>query len=179
MLSIAATRGEGEGVGDRRFGVDASIEAVGVPATFEMATELIRPGGTVANVGVHGRSVELRLQDLSIKDVAITTGLVSAATTPMLLKLVAQGKLSPEELVSHRFTFDSIVDAYDTFVEPGGVGERVPGDRLLGGVPVRMRLTGTSHFLPLRVRGRVGTARIRPGTWRGVSSVRISSVARR
>jgi alcohol dehydrogenase len=96
------------------LGVDVSIEAVGVPATFEMATELIRPGGTVANVGVHGRSVELKLQDLWIKDVAITTGLVSATTTPMLLKLVAQGKLSPEKFVSHRFTFDSIVDAYDT-----------------------------------------------------------------
>ena len=65
-----------------------------MPATFEMATELIRPGGTVANVGVHGKSVELELQDLWIKDVTITTGLVSATTTPMLLRLVAQGKLA-------------------------------------------------------------------------------------
>ena len=97
------------------LGVDVAIEAVGVPATFEMATELIRPGGTVANVGVHGTSVELKLQDLWIKDVAITTGLVSATTTPMLLRLVAQGKLAPEKFVSHRFTFDSIIDAYDTF----------------------------------------------------------------
>ena len=97
------------------LGVDVAIEAVGVPATFEMATELIRPGGTVANIGVHGRSVELKLQDLWIKDVAITTGLVSATTTPMLLKLVAQGKLKPEKFVSHRFTVDSIMEAYDTF----------------------------------------------------------------
>jgi alcohol dehydrogenase len=97
------------------LGVDVAIEAVGVPATFEMATELIRPGGTVANIGVHGKSVELKLQDLWIKDVAITTGLVSATTTPMLLKLVAQGKLTPEKFVSHRFTFDSIMEAYDTF----------------------------------------------------------------
>src|SRR5215213_4692021 len=88
---------------------------VGVAATFEMATELIRPGGTVANIGVHGRSVELKLQDLWIKDIAITTGLVSATTTPMLLRLVAQGKLTSEKFVSHRFTFDSIMDAYDTF----------------------------------------------------------------
>jgi alcohol dehydrogenase len=86
-----------------------------VPATFEMATELIRPGGTVANVGVHGKSVELKLQDLWIKDIAITTGLVSATTTPMLLKLVAQGKLTPEKFVSHRFRFDSLMEAYDTF----------------------------------------------------------------
>jgi alcohol dehydrogenase len=97
------------------LGVDVAIEAVGIPQTFEMATEIIRPGGTVANVGVHGKSVELKLQDLWIKDIAITTGLVSATTTPMLLRLVAQGKLAPEKFVSHRFTFDSIMDAYDTF----------------------------------------------------------------
>ena len=97
------------------MGVDVAIEAVGVPATFTMATELVRPGGTVANVGVHGAPVELKLQDLWIKDVAITTGLVSATTTPMLLKLVAQGKLAPEVFVSHRFTLDNIVEAYDTF----------------------------------------------------------------
>ena len=99
----------------RGLGVDVAIEAVGMPATFQMATELIRPGGTVANVGVHGKSVELKLQDLWIKDIAITTGLVSATTTPMLLKLVAQGKLTPEKFVSHRFRFEAIIDAYDTF----------------------------------------------------------------
>jgi alcohol dehydrogenase len=97
------------------LGVDVAIEAVGVPATFEMATELIRPGGTVANVGVHGKSVELKLQDLWIKDVAITTGLVSTTTTHVLLKLVAQGQLTPERFVSHRFTFETIIDTYDTF----------------------------------------------------------------
>src|SRR4029079_3042114 len=97
------------------LGVDVAIEAVGMPATFHMATELVRPGGTVANVGVHGKSVELKLQDLWIKDIAITMGLVSATTTPMLLKLVAQGKLTPEKFVSHRFRFDSVMEAYDTF----------------------------------------------------------------
>ena len=97
------------------LGVDVAIEAVGMPATFQMATELIRPGGTAANVGVHGKSAELKLQDLWIKDIAITMGLVSATTTPMLLKLVAQGKLAPEKFVSHRFTLDGIIDAYDTF----------------------------------------------------------------
>jgi len=104
---------------DGGLGVDVAIEAVGVPLTFEMATELIRPGGTVANVGVHGTSVELKLQDLWIKDVTITTGLVSATTTPTLLKLVAQGKLAPERFASHRFRFDSIMDAYDTFGRAG------------------------------------------------------------
>ena len=97
------------------LGVDVAIEAVGIPRTFEMCTELIRPGGSVANVGVHGESVELRLQDLWIKDVSITTGLVSATTTPMLLKLVAQGRLTPERFVTHRFGLDGMMEAYDTF----------------------------------------------------------------
>ena len=69
----------------------------------------------MANVGVPGWSVELTLQNLWIKDVAITTGLVSATTTPMLLKLVVQGKLTPEKFVTHRFTFDHIMEAYETF----------------------------------------------------------------
>ena len=97
------------------LGVDVAIEAVGIPLTFEMATELIRPGGTVANVGVHGTSVELKLQDPWIKDVTITTGLVSATSTPMLLKLVGQGRLTPEKFASHQFPLDRILDAYDTF----------------------------------------------------------------
>ena len=80
-----------------------------------MCTSLIRPGGSVANVGVHGKSVELKLQELWIKDVNISTGLVSATTTGMLLKLVAQGKLSPEKFVSHRFKLDQMMEAYDTF----------------------------------------------------------------
>ena len=97
------------------LGVDVAIEAVGIPQTFDMCTSLIRPGGSVANVGVHGKSVELKLQELWIKDVNISTGLVSATTTGMLLKLVAQGKLSPEKFVSHRFKLDQMMEAYDTF----------------------------------------------------------------
>jgi alcohol dehydrogenase len=97
------------------LGVDVAIEAVGIPKTFDMCAELIRPGGAVANAGVHGTSVELKLQDLWIKDVKITTGLVSATTTPMLLKLVAQGKLEPAQFVTHRFKLDEMMDAYDTF----------------------------------------------------------------
>ncbi len=97
------------------LGVDVAIEAVGIPQTFDMCTELIRPGGAVANVGVHGESTELKLQDLWIKDVSITTGLVSATTTPMLLKLVAQGKLTPQLFVTHRFQLDQMMEAYDTF----------------------------------------------------------------
>ena len=97
------------------FGVDVAIEAVGIPATFEACTKIVRPGGTVANVGVHGAPVELALQDLWIMDVAITMGLVSTNTTPMLLKLVAQHKLQAEKFGTHRFALDAMMDAYDTF----------------------------------------------------------------
>jgi alcohol dehydrogenase len=97
------------------LGVDVAIEAVGIPQTFDMCVSIIRPGASVANVGVHGKSVELKLQELWIKDVTITTGLVSATTTPMLLKLVAQGKISPEKFVSHRFKLNDMMEAYDTF----------------------------------------------------------------
>ena len=76
------------------FGVDVAIEAVGIPETFDACTKIVRPGGSVANVGVHGAPVELALQDLWIMDISITTGLVSTNTTPMLLKLVAQDKLA-------------------------------------------------------------------------------------
>ncbi|MFP4150195.1 MAG: zinc-dependent alcohol dehydrogenase family protein [Nitriliruptoraceae bacterium] len=97
------------------LGVDVAIEAVGVPATFDMCVSLVRPGGSVANVGVHGSPVELPIQDLWIKDISITMGLVSATTTKMLLKLVAQGKLEPAKFVSHRFSLEAMLDAYDTF----------------------------------------------------------------
>jgi alcohol dehydrogenase len=97
------------------LGVDVAIEAVGVPATFQACVDIIRPGGSIANAGVHGTSVELPLQDLWIMDLSITTGLVSTSTTPMLLKLVAQSKLAAERFATHRFTFDQFDEAYDTF----------------------------------------------------------------
>jgi alcohol dehydrogenase len=96
-------------------GVDVAIEAVGIPATFAMAVDLVRPGGHVANVGVHGKPVELHLEDLWIRNITISTGLVNANTTPMLLKLVSSGKIPAGLLATHQFTFDRIMDAYDTF----------------------------------------------------------------
>ncbi len=97
------------------LGVDVAIEAVGVPATFDACTRIVRPGGSVANVGVHGAPVELALQDLWISDISITMGLVSTSTTPMLLKLVAQHKLAAERFGTHPFSIDEVLDAYDTF----------------------------------------------------------------
>ena len=97
------------------WGVDVAVEAVGVPATFEMATQIVRPGGRVANVGVHGKPVELRLQDLWIHNISISMGLVNTNTTPMLLRLVAEGRLDVDKFITHRFKLDDMIAAYDTF----------------------------------------------------------------
>lgn len=96
-------------------GVDVAIEAVGIPATFALCQEIISAGGHIANVGVHGKSVELHLEKLWIRNVTITTGLVSTNSTPMLLNTVKSGKLKPEQLVTHRFSFDQIEQAYEVF----------------------------------------------------------------
>jgi alcohol dehydrogenase len=97
------------------LGADLAIEAVGVPATFELATELIRPGGRVANVGVHGHPATLHLERLWIRDVTITTGLVDTNTTAKLLKLVESGRLDPTVFATHSFELADIVAAYDVF----------------------------------------------------------------
>jgi alcohol dehydrogenase len=96
-------------------GADAVIEAVGVPASFELCQELVAPGGTIANIGVHGHKCDLHLEKLWDRNIAITTRLVDTATTAMLLKAVAAGKLDPKPIITHRFTLDRILDAYDTF----------------------------------------------------------------
>ena len=97
------------------WGVDVAVEAVGVPQTFQMCTEIVRPGGRVANIGVHGESVDLPIQNLWIQNIAITMGLVNSNTTPMLLKLVTSGRLKVDEFATHHFKLDDIMDAYDTF----------------------------------------------------------------
>ncbi|HEY1877950.1 MAG TPA: zinc-dependent alcohol dehydrogenase family protein [Rhizomicrobium sp.] len=96
-------------------GADAVVEAVGVPATFELCQSLVAPGGTIANVGVHGQKVDLHLERLWSHNIAITTRLVDTATTGMLLRAVAAKKLDPAPLITHRFPLDRILDAYDTF----------------------------------------------------------------
>jgi alcohol dehydrogenase len=96
-------------------GVDVAIEAVGVPLTFEMATQIVRPGGHVANVGVHGKAVSLELQNLWIQNISISMGLVNTNTTPLLLKLVMSKKIQAEKFATHFFSFDEFIEAYDTF----------------------------------------------------------------
>jgi len=96
-------------------GVDVAIEAVGTSATFDICQSIITAGGHIANVGVHGKSVELHLQKLWSKNITITTRLVDTVTTPLLLKTVLSGKLQPEKLITHRFALNEIMKAYDTF----------------------------------------------------------------
>ena len=96
-------------------GVDVAIEAVGVPATFDICQSILAPGGRLANIGVHGKPVELHLEKLWDRNIAITTRLVDTAAIPMLLKLVRSGRLQPAKLVTHRFPLGDIMKAYDTF----------------------------------------------------------------
>ncbi len=104
------------------LGVDVAIEAVGMPDTFEMCTRLVRPGGRVANVGVHGKPATLHLEDLWTRNVTITTGLVNTWSTPTLLKLVRTGQLAPQHFVTHRFALPAILEAYDVFSRAADTG---------------------------------------------------------
>jgi alcohol dehydrogenase len=96
-------------------GVDVAIEAVGIPPTFELCQSIVAPGGHIANVGVHGKSVELHLETLWSKNITITTRLVDTVTTPMLLKTVSSKKIDPTKLITHHFPLQNMIQAYDTF----------------------------------------------------------------
>lgn len=97
------------------LGADVAIEAVGIPATFELATALVRPGGRIANIGVHGKPATLHLETLWTRDVTITTGLVDTFSTPTLIRLLAGGQLNTSVFVTQRFALDDMMAAYDTF----------------------------------------------------------------
>lgn len=96
-------------------GVDTAIEAVGVPASFITCEDIVAPGGTIANIGVHGVKVDLHLEKLWSQNITITTRLVDTVTTPMLVKTVQSRRIDPKLLITHHFTLDHILDAYDTF----------------------------------------------------------------
>ena len=96
-------------------GVDTAIEAVGIPATFELCEKIIAPGGTIANIGVHGTKVDLHLENLWDRNITITTRLVDTVSTPMLLNSLRSHKIDPKLLITHRFKLDRIIDAYETF----------------------------------------------------------------
>jgi alcohol dehydrogenase len=103
-------------------GVDTAIEAVGVPATFELCEKIVAPGGVIANIGVHGQQVELHLETLWSSNISITTRLVDTVSTPMLLNVLRAKKIDPKLLITHRFRLDQILEAYDTFSNAAHTG---------------------------------------------------------
>jgi alcohol dehydrogenase len=105
-----------------RLGADVAIEAVGQPDTFELAVNLTRPGGRIANIGVHGKPAALHLEDQWIRDITVTTGLVDTCSTPTLLRLVASGQLDAAKLVTNRFGFDDFDQAYEVFSHASDTG---------------------------------------------------------
>lgn len=96
-------------------GVDTAIEAVGIPATFELCQQIVAAGGTIANIGVHGSKVDLHLELLWDRNISVTTRLVDTVSTPMLLNIVKSGKFDAKRLITHRFKFSDIMEAYETF----------------------------------------------------------------
>lgn len=98
-----------------RIGADVTIEAVGTAATFELAVKLARPGGRIANIGVHGRPAILHLEEQWARDITITTGLVDTSSTPTLMRLVTTGQLDAGQFVTHRLAMDEFEQAYDIF----------------------------------------------------------------
>jgi len=104
------------------LGADVAIEAVGIPETFELCARLVRPGGRVANIGVHGKPATLHLEDLWIKNVTITTGLVDTYSTPTLLGLVATHQIESARLITHHFALGEFMQAYDVFARAGETG---------------------------------------------------------
>jgi alcohol dehydrogenase len=99
-----------------------AIEAVGVPQTFELCADLVRPGGHIANIGVHGQPATLHLENLWTRDVTITTGLVDTYSTPTLLRLVSSHQVDTSRFITHSFELDQMLAAYDTFGRPSETG---------------------------------------------------------
>ena len=104
------------------LGADVAIEAVGVPATFELCTELVRPGGHVANIGVHGKPATLHLESLWTRDITVTTGLVDTYSTPTLLRLLTSRQINASRFVTHHFGLDDMLEAYDVFARAPETG---------------------------------------------------------
>ncbi|MET3982799.1 zinc-dependent alcohol dehydrogenase family protein [Streptomyces sp. PvR034] len=159
------------------LGADVVMEAVGAPGTFEMCTRMVRPGGRVANIGVHGKPATLHLEDLWIKDITLTTGLVDTRSTPMLLRMLAAGRLPTASLITHRFELGQMEEAYEVFSRAGETGalKIVLGGPRHDDLPYRTRRASRGRDPPC-ARGSAGKAfwisgegrrRRLPADWRG------------
>lgn len=96
-------------------GVDVAIEAIGIPISFDVCQSIVAAGGRIANIGVHGKPVQLNLDKLWDHNITLTTRLVDTVTTPMLLKTVMSGKIQPKKLITHHFEMKDLIKAYETF----------------------------------------------------------------
>lgn len=103
-------------------GVDVAIEAVGIPPTWDICQKIVKAGGNIANVGVHGKKVDFEIEKLWIKNLTITTGLVNTNTTPMLIKAAATNKLPLKKMITHHFKLSELEHAYQVFLD--GAKER-------------------------------------------------------
>ena len=126
------------------LGADVAFEAVGVPQTFELATELVRPCGRVANIGVHGKPATLHLEKLWTRDVTITTGLVDTFSIPQLLRLITSGRLDPSLFATHHYALADTMVAYDTFADAANTGAL---KIVLQGTDASSHRTGTATSL--------------------------------
>ena len=98
-----------------RLGADVAIEAVGVPASFELAVKMARPGGRIANIGLHGEAATLHLEEQWIRDITITTGLVDTSSVPTLMRLITTGQINARQFITHHIGLDDFEEAYDVF----------------------------------------------------------------
>jgi alcohol dehydrogenase len=83
------------------LGCDVVIEAVGIPATFELCQEIIALGGNIANIGVHGKEATIHLEKLWGYNLTMTMGFVNTTSTPTLMKMFEKGTLGLGQLITH------------------------------------------------------------------------------
>ena len=100
-------------------GVDASIEALGTQATFEAALRVLKPGGTLSSLGVYSSDLKIPLDAFhaGLGDNKIVTSLCPGGKERMrrLLNVVASGRADFGALVTHTYSLDDIVAAYELF----------------------------------------------------------------
>lgn len=114
---VGAALGDPQSAGLMLVGPDGVLRVMASSSEAMRAcgVDLARPGGHVANIGVHGAPATLHPERLWAADVTITTGLVDTYSTPTLLRLVPSHQLNSAQFVTHHFALDQFGAAYDTF----------------------------------------------------------------